>query len=80
MNPQIKVPMDAISPYLKPKKLDLLIFPILPNQNPHNIKPGIWVNKSLLIESKTRPIIKPVIVVFIGPFTMAQGNNQNIGQ
>ena len=67
--------------YLKcPTKISLHNL-ILPNQNPHKIKPGIWLKLlSKVKESKIRPKNKPNISPLIGPLIIDQGNNQNKGQ
>ena len=54
---------------------------ILPNKNPHNINPGIWVKLlSKVKESKIIPKNKPTISPLIDPWIIDQGNNQNKGQ
>ena len=54
---------------------------ILPNKNPHKIKPGIWVKLlSRVRESKIRPKNKPSISPLNDPLIIDQGNNQNNGQ
>ena len=81
MIPHKKLPNEQINPYLKcPTKISLCIL-ILPNQNPHIIKPGIWVNLlSSVKESKIKPKNNPKINPLIDPFIIDQGNNQNKGQ
>ncbi len=79
--PHKKLPKAQIKPCLKcPTNKSLWIF-ILPNQNPHKIKPGICVKLlSRVKESKIKPKNKPNIVPLIDPFIIDQGNNQNKGQ
>ena len=79
--PHKKLPKEQIKPYLKcPTKTSLCNL-ILPNQNPHKIKPGIWVKLlSIVKESKISPKNKPNINPLIGPLIIDQGNNQNKGQ
>ena len=79
--PHNKLAIEQIKPYLKcPTKISLCIL-ILPNQNPHIIKPGIWVKLLLIVkESKIRPKNNPNIIPLIDPLIMDQGNNQNKGQ
>ena len=79
--PHKKLPIAQIKPYLKwPNNKSLCIF-ILPNQNPHKIKPGIWVKLlSKVKESKIKPKNKPNISPLIDPLSIDHGNNQNKGQ
>ena len=58
--PQKKLAKEQIKPCLKwPTKISVLIL-ILPNKNPQNIKPGIWVKLlSKVKESNIRPKNKP---------------------
>ena len=79
--PHKKLPKEQIKPYLKcPTKISLCNL-ILPNKNPHKIKPGIWVKLlSIVTESKIKPKNKPNISPFIGPWIIDQRNNQNKGQ
>ena len=81
MVPHKKFPKEQIKPYPKcPTKTSLFDL-ILPNKNPHRIKPGIWEKwLSRVKESKIRPKNKPNTSPFIGPFIIDQGNNQNKGQ
>ena len=73
--------MEQISPNLKLNIVLVLERLNFPNHIPHKIKPGICV-KVLLVpsESKTSPKHKPTINPSIDPLTIAQGNNQKIGQ
>ena len=79
--PHKKLPKEQIKPCLKwPTKI-LVFNLILPNKNPQNIKPGIWVKLlSKVRESKIRPKNKPNINPLIDPLIIDQGNNQNNGQ
>ena len=79
--PHKKLPKEQIKPYLKcPNKISLCNL-ILPNKNPHKIKPGIWVKLSSKVrESRIRPKNKPNINPLIDPLIIDQGNNQNNGQ
>ena len=79
--PHKKLPKEQIKPYLKCPIRKSLWTLILPNQNPHKIKPGIWVKlPSRVIESKINPKNKPYIKPLIDPLIIDQGNNQNNGQ
>ena len=78
--PHIKLPIAAINPNWSGVLLNWLKFPILLNQNPHIIRPGIWVYKSALIVSKVNPNRNPNNIALYGPWISAHGNNQNIGQ
>ena len=79
--PHKKLPKQQIKPYLKCPTKKLLCCLILPNQNPHKIKPGIWVKlPSRVKESKIKPRNKPNISPLIDPLIIDQGNNQNKGQ
>ena len=79
--PHKRLPREQIKPYLKcPTKISLCIL-ILPNQNPHKIKPGIWEKLlSNVKESKIKPKNKPNIIPFFDPLIIDQGNNKNKGQ
>ena len=79
--PHKKLPKEQIKPYLKwPTKISVFSL-ILPNKNPQNIKPGIWVKiLSKVKESKIRPKNKPNTNPLIDPVIIAQGNNHNNGQ
>ena len=79
--PHKKLPQEQIRPYLKcPTKISLCNL-ILPNQNPHKIKPGIWVKLlSRVKESKIKPKNKPSIRPLIDPLIIDHGNSQNKGQ
>ena len=79
--PHIKLPKEQIKPYLKCPTKILLFILILPNQNPHNTKPGIWVKLlSKVKESNIRPKNKPNIRPLFEPWIIDHGNNQNKGQ
>ena len=78
--PHIKLPIAAIKPNCIGVLLNWFKPPILPNQNPHIIRPGIWVYKSALIVSKIKPNRNPSNKDLNGPWIRDQGNNQNIGQ
>ena len=79
--PHKKVPKEQIKPKRKCPSKILLFSLILPNQNPHKIRPGICVKLlSKVKESKIRPKNKPDISPFIDPLIIAQGNNQIKGQ
>ena len=55
--------------------MNLWLLPSLPNQKPHNIKPGIWVKLTLLVsESRISPKNKPYIKPLIDPWFIDQGN------
>ena len=79
--PHKKLPKEQIKPCLKwPSKKSVFNL-ILPNKNPQNIKPGIWVKLLPKVkESKIRPKNKPNTNPLTDPLIIDQGNNQNKGQ
>ena len=79
--PHKKLPKAQIKPYLKcPTKISVFNL-ILPNKNPQNIKPGIWVRLLPKVkESKIIPKNKPNTNPLTDPLIIDQGNNQNNGQ
>ena len=76
-----KLPKEQIKPCLKWATNISVFNLILPNKNPQNIKPGIWVKLlSNVKESKIRPKNKPNTNPLTDPWIIDQGNNQNNGQ
>ena len=79
--PQKKLAIEQIKPYLKCPIKILLEMLNFPNHIPHITKPGIWVKLlSALNESKIIPKNRPIIKPSTEPYIIDQGNNQNKGQ